>query len=94
MSRTALYAGSFDPITLGHLDIIRRATALFDRVVVALGHNPAKRYFFEMAERERLVKQACADLANVEVVPFSGLLVHACQQHGADVILRGLRSSA
>lgn len=94
MTRTALYAGSFDPITCGHLDVIRRASALFGRVVVAIGHNPAKRYFFEMAERQRLVESACESLPNVDVAPFEGLLVDACATHGASVILRGLRSGA
>ncbi|MCO4745618.1 MAG: pantetheine-phosphate adenylyltransferase [Proteobacteria bacterium] len=92
MGKTAIYAGSFDPITVGHLDIVQRAASIFDRVIVAVGNNPAKRYFFELEQREALVQEAVAASTNVEVVRFSGLLVHTCQELGADVILRGLRS--
>ncbi len=92
MSKTAIYAGSFDPVTIGHIDIIRRGAELFHGLIVAVGNNPAKNYFFEMNERVRLIEQAVADLDNVRVVPFSGLLVDACNEHGADMILRGLRA--
>jgi pantetheine-phosphate adenylyltransferase len=89
--RTAIYAGSFDPPTLGHADIIRRGAALFDRLVVAVGNNPAKRYRFDLAERTRLVRSSCEDLPHVEVVSFDGLLVDTATAVGAQVILRGLR---
>ena len=88
----AIYAGSFDPITLGHLDIIQRASRLFDRLTVAVGNNPAKRYMFDRAQREAHVQSVCSDINNVEVVSFSGLLIHACQREGATVIVRGLRA--
>lgn len=94
MGRTAIYAGSFDPITHGHLDIIERGAALFDRVVVALGDNPAKRYYLSVEERRALVEEVTEGLDSVEVVPFDGLLVHTAAELGADVILRGLRNSS
>lgn len=92
MARTAIYAGSFDPVTHGHLDIIRRGAVLFDRLVVAVGNNPAKRYLLDLEQRVALVREACPDLANVEIVPFRGLLVDVAAQHRADVVLRGLRA--
>jgi pantetheine-phosphate adenylyltransferase len=94
LGQIALYAGSFDPITLGHLDVVRRTARLFDRVIVAVGNNPAKRYFFELQERQRLVSEVCRGLDGVEVHTFEGLLVDACRDHGAEVIVRGLRSGA
>ncbi len=90
--RIAMYAGSFDPPTLGHIDVIRRGAVLFDEVIVAAGNNPTKRYWFDLAERTQLLEEACGDLANVRVVSFAGLLVDACRAHGASVILRGLRA--
>jgi pantetheine-phosphate adenylyltransferase len=92
MGKTAIYAGSFDPITVGHLDIVKRAASLFERVIVAVGNNPAKRYFFDLEKREAMVIEAVRASPNVEVVQFTGLLVHTCEELGADVILRGLRS--
>jgi pantetheine-phosphate adenylyltransferase len=94
VTRTAVYAGSFDPITVGHLDIIARGAALFDGVVVAVGNHPAKRYRFDLEQRCGLIRAACAALPNVRVEPFTGLLVHAVQRFGGAVILRGLRASA
>jgi pantetheine-phosphate adenylyltransferase len=90
--RVAMYAGSFDPPTMGHLDVIRRGSVLFDEVLVAAGNNPAKKYWFDLAERESLLRDALRDITNVRVVAFSGLLVDACRDHGATVILRGLRA--
>lgn len=92
MTRVAVYAGSFDPITRGHQDIIERGSALFDRLVVAVGHNVAKRYALELGERCDLVSDACSALGNVEVVSFEGLLVDEAKRLGATVILRGLRA--
>ncbi|TVQ93113.1 MAG: pantetheine-phosphate adenylyltransferase [Deltaproteobacteria bacterium] len=90
--RTAIYAGSFDPITVGHLDVIQRGAKLYDRLIVAVGLNPAKRYWFDLNDRLALVKAVTTDLPHVEVVPFHGLLVEAAREHGAEVILRGLRA--
>jgi pantetheine-phosphate adenylyltransferase len=92
MARTAIYAGSFDPVTNGHIDIIRRGAALFDRLVVAIGNNPSKNYLLDLEERKALVRETCPGLQNVEIVAFRGLLVDAARGHGADVVLRGLRA--
>lgn len=92
MSRLAVYAGSFDPITLGHLDVASRAARLFDKVVVAVGENPNKRYLLTLEQRMELVSKVTADLPNVEVAAFRGLLVQFCQQRGACAIVRGLRA--
>lgn len=92
MPRTAIYAGSFDPVTVGHVDIIRRGAKLFDRLVVAVGNNPAKRYLFSLEDRQRFVSEACADCTNVDVIGFRGLLVDTAADVGAEVVLRGLRA--
>ncbi len=92
MSRLAVYAGSFDPITLGHLDVAIRASRLFDRVIVAVGENPAKRYLLSLEQRMDVVRDATSALPNVSVEAFRGLLVHFCAARGASVIVRGLRA--
>ena len=91
-ARVAVYAGSFDPLTNGHMDIAVRGARLFDRLILAVGENPAKRYLLSYEERAAVIRAATASLGNVEVAPFSGLLVHYCARVGAQVILRGLRS--
>lgn len=90
--RKAVYAGSFDPVTLGHLDLIRRAAGLFDEVVVAIGHNARKQRTLPLEVRLGLLQAVTADLPNVSVDHFEGLLVHYCQRSGARAILRGLRA--
>jgi pantetheine-phosphate adenylyltransferase len=93
--RTAVYPGSFDPVTVGHRDIIERAAALFDRLIVAvapLSSNVEKRPLFDLAERTAFLKEACADLPNVEVGTLDGLLVEFAARHGAAVIVKGLRA--
>ena len=77
-------------MTNGHVDVVERGARLFDQLVVAVGNNPAKRYLFSLEERARLVSEVVA-APNITVVPFSGLLVDAARDHGANVILRGLR---
>lgn len=95
MSRIAVYAGSFDPLTNGHKDVIVRGAALFDELVVAVGFNPAKKsYTFDLEQRMELVRRSCAEIDNLRVVSFSGLLVDLVHELGADVILRGLRALA
>jgi len=89
---TAVYTGSFDPITLGHLDVIQRASRIFDRIVVGVGINPEKQPIFSLEERVRLVEASVATLPNVAVALFSGLSVAFVRQQGADVLLRGVRS--
>ena len=90
--RIAVYAGSFDPFTNGHLDITRRGAKLFDRLIVAVGDNPAKRYLLPFEQRTALIRAATGELSNVSVDRFSGLLVDYCRRSGAGFILRGLRS--
>ncbi len=92
MARVAVYAGSFDPITEGHLDLVRRATDLFDEVVLAVGHNAAKRYLLPLEERVAVVTESAAGIPRVRVDRFDGLLVHYCRRVGACAILRGLRA--
>lgn len=92
--KTAVYPGSFDPVTNGHLDIIRRGAAVFDRVIVAVLHNPSKQGLFPVEKRLEMLRRVCTDLPNVRVDSFQGLLVDYIRQTGADAILRGLRSTA
>ena len=89
---TALYPGSFDPVTVGHLDIAARAAKLFDEVVVAVYDTPSKSLLFTTDERVSLFEGACAHLTNVRVVKYSGLTVRYAKEIGAGVIVRGLRS--
>jgi pantetheine-phosphate adenylyltransferase len=89
---TALCPGTFDPVTKGHLDIVSRAAALFDRVVVAVVENPAKEPLFGTDERVAMLEEAVADLENVEVDSFSGLLVDYARRTGAGIIVKGLRA--
>ena len=85
--------GSYDPVTLGHVDAIRRASTLFDEVVVAVLHNPAKQGVFTPDERRALIEDALGDLPGVSVEVFGGrLLVDVCREVGADVVVKGLRS--
>ena len=90
---TALYPGSFDPVTNGHLDIARRAARLFDRILIGVYETPDKRLMFSTDERVGLLMAATKDLPNVRVVPFSGLLIEFARQLGASTIVRGLRVS-
>jgi pantetheine-phosphate adenylyltransferase len=89
---TALCPGTFDPVTMGHLDIVRRASTLFDRVVVAVVENPSKAPLFATAERVDMLREAAADLGNVEVDSFSGLLVDYAARKGVGVVVKGLRA--
>lgn len=87
----AVCPGSFDPITLGHLDIIKRAANMFDEVVVAVGQNSRKNYLFTPVERLELVRDAVADIDGVTAEPITGLLVDFAKQHGAGLLIKGLR---
>ena len=89
---TAVYTGSFDPITLGHLDVIERASRIFGRIVVGIGINPDKHPMFTLEERVALVKASVAHLANVRVALYGGLSVAFVREQGARVLLRGVRS--
>ena len=88
----ALYPGSFDPVTVGHLDIAARASLLFDEVVVSVYDTPSKSLLFSTNERVELFESACQHLPNVRVVKYSGLTVRFARESGAGVIVRGLRS--
>lgn len=90
--KTAIYPGTFDPVTLGHVDLIGRAAGMFDRLVVAIAENKNKSPLFDLAERVGLVQSAIGHLGNVEVVGFDTLLVECARRCGAQVVLRGLRA--
>ena len=90
--RRAVCPGSFDPVTNGHLDIVQRASTLFDEVVVAVGVNKSKNRLFGAEERIAMLEQACAQFPNVRVDGFTGLLTTFCQEHGIHAIVKGLRA--
>ncbi len=92
MGLTALCPGTFDPVTNGHLDIIERAARRFDALVVGVLDNPAKQPLFPAEERVQMLKEVTADLPNVQVDSFSGLLVEFATRRGADVVVKGLRA--
>ena len=91
-TRIAVYPGTFDPVTNGHLDLVGRAAPLFERLIVGVAESPAKRPALPLALRVELAKQALAGYANVEVRGFNGLLAHFVRDIGAGVLLRGLRA--
>jgi pantetheine-phosphate adenylyltransferase len=93
MRLIAVYAGSFDPVTLGHLDLIERSASLFDEVVVAVGRHPTKQALFTFGERADLLRQVASHVKNVRIDSFDGLLIHFCEKIGARVIVRGLRAA-
>jgi pantetheine-phosphate adenylyltransferase len=88
----AIYPGTFDPLTRGHEDLVRRAASLFDSVVLAVADSRAKRTFFTLDERVEMAREVLGELKNVEVVGFKGLLIDFVRQHKARVVLRGLRA--
>jgi len=90
----AVYLGTFDPLTLGHLDVITRAAKLFDRLIIGIGKNSSKKPCFSLEERLEMVQGACSDLNNTEFYSFSGLAVNFARQHNALVMVRGLRTEA
>src|SRR5262249_26108193 len=90
--RAAVYTGVFDPVHLGHLDIIQRGSRLFDRLVVGVGNNPDKTSLFTVEERVELLRRVVRSYPNVEVQPFTDLAVRFVRQAGASIMLRGLRT--
>jgi pantetheine-phosphate adenylyltransferase len=88
----AIFPGSFDPITNGHLDVVRRGTKLFDELIIAVGHNPSREQLFTTDERVKMIKELVAEMSNVVVESFEGLTADYVVKRGADVILRGLRN--
>lgn len=91
--KIAVYPGSFDPITNGHLDIIRRGAKVFDKIIVAVLVNVDKKYLFETDERVELIKKVTRDMGNVEVRSFDGLLVNFLKEYNTNIILKGLRTT-
>jgi pantetheine-phosphate adenylyltransferase len=92
MQRAAIYPGSFDPVTNGHIDIIERGLTLFDRIIVAILHNPSKTGLFSVEERKEMLEASLKNLSNVEVDIFDGLLVDYAAKQNAQAILRGMRA--
>ena len=92
MKLKAVYPGTFDPITLGHQDLVRRAASMFDELILAVADSRTKRPFFTLEERVEMAKTVLAGYPNVTVMGFSGLLMQFVQQHGAKVVMRGLRA--
>jgi pantetheine-phosphate adenylyltransferase len=92
MQTKAVYPGSFDPITMGHVDIIRRIAKLYSEVTILVTHSPEKKYLFSTAERMQFIQEALRDLKNIRVEAFNGLTVEYVRRSGAQVIVRGLRA--
>jgi pantetheine-phosphate adenylyltransferase len=92
--KIAVYPGSFDPITNGHLDIIKRGAKLFDKIIVAVLVNVDKKYAFEIDERVELIKKVTRDIENVEVRSFNGLVVNFLKEYNTNIILKGLRTNS
>jgi pantetheine-phosphate adenylyltransferase len=88
----AVYPGSFDPFTNGHLDIVKRSSKIFDRLIVSVGDNPAKQPLFTRDERQKMIKEVARTMKNVEVDGFDGLLVDYAKKRGAQVVIRGIRT--
>ncbi|MCG2612424.1 pantetheine-phosphate adenylyltransferase [Flavobacterium sp. SM15] len=92
--RKAIFPGSFDPITLGHFDIIKRALPLFDEIVIAIGINAEKKYMFSLEDRKKFIEDSFKNEPKVSVVTYEGLTIELCHKLGAQFILRGLRNPA
>ena len=92
MKRTAVYSGTFDPVTLGHEDVVRRAAGLFDDLIVAVAIAHHKSTRFSLSQRIELVQQALADVPNVRVLPFDGLIMDFCRAQSACAVVRGIRN--
>ena len=92
--RVAIFPGSFDPITLGHYDIVERATPLFDKIIIAIGQNSQKKYMFSLEQRMEFIKKTFELFPNVEVDHFEGLTIDYCRSKNVNFILRGLRNPA
>src|SRR3990167_2010084 len=91
MLKTAIYPGSFDPITNGHIDLIERATQIFDRVIVAVANNPQKKALFTIQERMDMIKQVTANIKGIKVESFDGLVIEFARKKKVNVLIRGLR---
>ena len=92
MQITAIYPGTFDPLTFGHIDVVTRASKMFDKLVVAVAESPGKKPYFDLQQRSEMATRLLSHCDNVSIKPFSGLLVDAAKNAGASVIVRGLRA--
>lgn len=92
--KKAVFPGSFDPLTLGHYDIIKRSIPLFDEIIVAIGVNAEKKYMFTLEERKKFIEDSFSEVPSVSVVTYEGLTIDLCKKVGAKFILRGLRNPA
>jgi pantetheine-phosphate adenylyltransferase len=94
MNKVAIFPGSFDPITIGHVDIVERALPLFDEIVIAIGINTQKKYLFPLEDRLEWIREVFANHPQVHVEHYKGLTINYCKRRGANYIVRGIRSSA
>jgi pantetheine-phosphate adenylyltransferase len=94
MSKTAVFPGSFDPLTVGHVEVISRSLELFDKVIVGVGNNTSKNYMFPLQDRVMFIRDTFSHVPQIEVEAYNGLTVDFCKRAGARFILRGLRTSA
>ena len=92
--KIAIYAGSFDPITLGHIDVLKNGAKMFDKVIIAVADNPNKKCMFSVEKRIKFIKNSIKDIPNAEVDSFKGLTVEYAKKKNADILLRGLRTTA
>ena len=92
--KKAIFPGSFDPITLGHLDIIKRSISLFDEIIIAIGVNAEKKYMFSLEQRKQFIEKTFKDEKSVSVITYEGLTIDLCKKMDAQFILRGLRNPA
>lgn len=92
--KKAIFPGSFDPITLGHYDIIKRSLPLFDEIIIAIGINADKKYMFSLEDRKRFIEKSFADEPKISVISYEGLTIDLCKKNKAEFILRGLRNPA
>jgi pantetheine-phosphate adenylyltransferase len=90
--KLAIYPGSFDPVTKGHLDILKNAAGIFDKVIIAVAHNGEKHGFLSVEERVKLIKESIKDIPNTEVDAFEGLTIEYAKKHNAGILIRGLRA--
>jgi pantetheine-phosphate adenylyltransferase len=94
MEKVAVFPGSFDPITLGHFDVIKRSTQLFDKVIVAVGINADKKYMFSLEERLEFIRGCFAEFEKVQVMTYHGMTIDFCREQNARFLIRGLRNPA
>ena len=94
MSKIAIFPGSFDPITVGHVDIVNRALPLFDRIIIAIGVNTQKKYLYSLEQRMHWLQETFGSEKKIEIASYEGLTINFCKEKNADYILRGIRSAA